>query len=278
MKTKTNAKSPGCGKRLSRIHPVAFTLIELLVVIAIIAILAAMLLPALSKAKQKAQQIACLNNLKQLGLGTMLYLGDNNDVFPFSGSGNGFLVEDWIYWRTFNPYWASYPIQNSPIAVELGKSSGDTNATARANLFRCPMDQVPFDQRGNGGGGTYPWSYTMTSIATATMNYGFTSIGSKSWYQAPYLYFKASMARRPSQKMMIVEEPIVNAPNDMPPGSGSVADDARWVPVDPAKNFQKQNTLTVRHGGRANVNFGDGHAETQFYWQATNLDYALPTQ
>ncbi len=69
------------GKSHSQAHS-AFTLIELLVVIAIIAILAAMLLPALAKAKAKAQQSYCLNNLKQLTLGTHLYVDDNNQWMP----------------------------------------------------------------------------------------------------------------------------------------------------------------------------------------------------
>ena len=74
-----------------------FTLIELLVVIATMAILTSLLLPSLSRAKRTANAACCLNNLKQWGLGTQLFAGDNNDFLPKDGAPNGISLDEGWY-------------------------------------------------------------------------------------------------------------------------------------------------------------------------------------
>ncbi len=109
----------------------AFTLIELLVVIAIIAILAAMLLPALSRAKDRAKQTNCTSNLKQVGLAVNLYTQDSNDFFPYTIQAGTQGNSDNINWfEQLYPY-----LPNKQNVADLGTANAKKNVS---KCFDCP--------------------------------------------------------------------------------------------------------------------------------------------
>jgi prepilin-type N-terminal cleavage/methylation domain-containing protein/prepilin-type processing-associated H-X9-DG protein len=216
-----------------------FTLLELLVVIAIIAILAALILAAVSRAKERAGAVSCSNNLRQLGVAFMLYCDSNSDTFPAPGSGSvyGPQPEDWIWWHP------GRDIQQSAIVSYIAKFN--------AQLFRCPQDPGARSPAVN-----YPYSYSFDSCdLQGETNPGMSSIITQERKLYP---FKTAQVKGPSRKIMLVDE------------DRSTIDDSRWGP-------DWSNLVAARHGGRGVVVLADGHAQLVLPEYGKQDAHARPT-
>jgi prepilin-type N-terminal cleavage/methylation domain-containing protein/prepilin-type processing-associated H-X9-DG protein len=242
---KTKRKTPSTG------HRRGFTLIELLVVIAIIAILAAMLLPVLGKAKQKAQGIQCINNLKQLSLAWKMYSGDNQDRLVPNGeeAQNTATLTDPTYlsggaFAQWCPGRQDDSTKLSPANllpgvgaqwIKLGLIYPYVNSTA---IYKCPADQSAYPA----GGVSYP------HVRSMSMN---TWLGSIAPYQnntkvISYKRESDTTVPGPANLWLFIDE----NPRSINDGSFICEPDVQqWIDC-PASY----------HNNAGGVSFADGHA------------------